>query len=162
MDNQTALTIKSALDSWYLYISRVDQLLDSLSDEQLMHEVSPNKNRGVYLLGHLAAVHDRMLPLLNFEKQLYPELEPIFLDSPDKKVENLPSTKDLRIYWKQVNERLALHFNKLQLTEWFYKHSSVSEEDFKKEPYRNRFNVLLNRTNHLSYHYGQLIFLKKS
>lgn len=41
------------------------------------------------------------------------------------------------------------------------KHSAVSEEDFAKEPHRNKLNLLLNRTNHLSYHHGQLVFLKE-
>jgi hypothetical protein len=31
----------------------------------------------------------------------------------------------------------------------------VSDEDFEKEPHRNRFTVLLGRTAHLSYHVGQ-------
>jgi len=42
-----------------------------------------------------------------------------------------------------------------------HKHTSVSEEDFAKEPHRNRLNVLTTRTTHLASHYGQLIFLKK-
>ncbi|HTQ64511.1 MAG TPA: DinB family protein [Puia sp.] len=162
MNNQTTLTIKSALDTWYLQISRVDSFFGSLTDEQLMQEVAPGRNRAIYLLGHLTSVHDKMLPLLNFEKQLFPQLEPVFLDSPDRAVDQLPSVKDLRLFWKEVNERLAHHFNRLQLHEWFEKHNSISEEDFRKEPYRNRFNVLLNRTNHLSTHYGQLLLLKVS
>jgi hypothetical protein len=31
----------------------------------------------------------------------------------------------------------------------------VSEEDFEREPHRNRFTVLLGRTAHLAYHVGQ-------
>jgi hypothetical protein len=36
--------------------------------------------------------------------------------------------------------------------------TSVSEEDFAKDASRNRFAVLLSRTNHLSYHLGQAVF----
>jgi hypothetical protein len=43
---------------------------------------------------------------------------------------------------------------------WFERHTSVSEEDFLKEPHRNKLNVLLNRTNHQSYHFGQMILLQ--
>jgi hypothetical protein len=35
------------------------------------------------------------------------------------------------------------------------KHSAVSEEDFLREPHRNRFTVLLGRTAHIAYHVGQ-------
>jgi hypothetical protein len=34
---------------------------------------------------------------------------------------------------------------------------SVSEEDFAKDTSRNRFSILLSRTNHLSYHLGQAV-----
>jgi len=35
------------------------------------------------------------------------------------------------------------------------RHTAVSEEDFEREPHRNRFTVLLGRTTHLAYHLGQ-------
>src|SRR5437764_491576 len=62
--------VKQALDSWKGQVSGMDATLQKLSDEQLMQEVAPNRNRGIYLLGHLAAVHDMMLPLLRFEDAL--------------------------------------------------------------------------------------------
>src|SRR5579871_2236538 len=150
MSNET-LMIKSATDSWFQQISRIDKLMDSFTDEQLESEIAPNKNRGIYLLGHLAAVHDRMLPLLNFGDQLYPQLENIFLTNPDRAIIDIPLTSELRKYWKTVNEMLASYIDRLQPEEWLHKHTAVSEEDFKKEPHRNRLNVLLNRTNHASY-----------
>lgn len=56
--------IKMVLDAWHTHIKRTDELFNSLSDEQLMKEIAQGRNRGIYLLGHLAAVHDRILPLL--------------------------------------------------------------------------------------------------
>ncbi len=56
---------------------------------------------------------------------------------------------------------LAKHFNILQPNEWLGKHTAVSEEDFIKEPHRNRLNVVIGRTNHLSHHLGQLTLLKR-
>jgi hypothetical protein len=46
--------------------------------------------------------------------------------------------------------------------DWAHRHSAVSEEDFAKDPSRNRFAVLLSRTNHLSYHLGQAVLVPKS
>ena len=160
MKQQQELLVKSVLDSWYSHISRVNNLLDTLSDEQLQNEIAPGRNRGIYLLGHLTAVHDRMLPLLNFEKNHYPQLDEIFITSADK-VKDLPSAADLRLYWKDVNETLAGHFKGLQPEDWLAKHTAVTDEDFAREPYRNRMNVLVSRTTHLAYHFGQLIFLGK-
>lgn len=160
MNNQIQLIIKSVLDSWFSQVQRTGKLLDGLTDEQLQQQVAPHRNRGIYLLGHLVAVHDRMLPLLNLGEQMYPELDSIFLTSPDKAVAEIPSAKDLRLYWITVNTALEKRFSVLQPEEWLEKHTAVSESDFVKEPHRNRLNVILSRTNHLSYHFGQLAFLK--
>src|SRR3954464_250761 len=160
MENQKQLLIKSVLDSWKAKIKEASTLIDSLTDEQLQKEIAPNKNRGTYLLGHLAAVHDQMLPILNFGKQQYESLNEPFLDKPDKAVSDFPKTSELRTYWKNANAKLDAHLSKLTPDEWFEKHASISAEDFAKEPHRNRLNVLLNRTTHLTYHVGQLALLK--
>jgi hypothetical protein len=155
------LFVKMAIDSWQLQLNAFNGLLDKLSDDQLMEEVAPGRNRGIYLLGHLTAVHDLIFPLLRFGDSLYPELKPVFIDAPDKKTGDLPPTKQLRTQWRTVNEKLMDHFYALPEDEWFTRHASISEEDFKKEPHRNRLNVLLSRTNHLSNHRGQFTFLIK-
>ncbi len=157
MNNQ--IFVKMALDGWNAQIKATDNMLAKLSDEQLMHEVSPGRNRGIYLLGHLTAVHDLMLPLLRFEEAAYPELRATFIDSPDRAVADLPSVEELRAQWTTVNEKLSRHFATLSPDEWLTPHASVAEEDFAKEPHRNRLNVLLSRTGHLSNHRGQLILL---
>jgi hypothetical protein len=46
-------------------------------------------------------------------------------------------------------------FSKLSVADWLQKHGAVSEEDFLREPHRNRFTVLLGRTAHIAYHLGQ-------
>ncbi len=161
MTNEKQLAVKMALDLWHSRVKAADEIFDAITDEQLMQEVAPGRNRAIYLLGHLTAVNDKMLPLLNFEQQAYPQLDDIFLTKPDKAVAELPSAKDLRAYWKSSNAKLAAHFAKMQPEQWFEKHSSVSAEDFAKEPHRNRLNIVLGRTNHLSSHVGQLAFLKK-
>ncbi|MES1181507.1 MAG: hypothetical protein ABUL44_01805, partial [Flavobacterium sp.] len=86
--------------------------------------------------------------------------EKIFLSSPDKSGQEMPSIADLKKYWKDVNDTLTKHFSELQPDEWFARHNAVSPEDFAKEPHRNKLNLLLNRTNHQSYHLGQLAYLK--
>jgi hypothetical protein len=160
MANANEVVVKMVLDLWNSRIKATDEILNKLTDEQLMHEISPGRNRGVYLLGHLTAVHDRMLPLLNLEEQQYPQLDEPFLTKPDKAVAEIPSAKELRGYWNNVNAKLAKHFSELKTEDWFLKHNSVSAEDFAKEPHRNRLNIVMGRATHLASHQGQLVLIK--
>jgi len=157
----TDIFVKMALDGWYGQVKATNAIFEKLTDEELMNEVAPGRNRGIYLLGHLAAVHDLMLPLLRLGEAMYPELPPIFLDAPDKSIPQLPPVARLREQWHTVNEKLSAEFGRLPAAEWFTRHNNVSPEDFEKEPHRNRLNVLLTRTSHLSNHRGQLAFLIK-
>lgn len=159
MNNQ--LSIKMILDTWYAKIKETDSIIDKLTDEEIQSEVSPGRNRGIYLLGHLIAVHDHLLSLLGFAENCYPELVEVFIKNPDKSKAITVSVADLRSQWKNVNGVLANHFDKLSADEWYQKHTSISAEDFQKEPHRNRLNVIISRTNHLSYHNGQLALLIK-
>src|SRR3954469_17409113 len=118
----TRLIVKSVLDAWNSRIEAANKIIDSLTDEDLQKEVAPGRNRGIYLLGHLALVNDKMLPLLNFEPQHYAHLEDAFLNKPDKSTD-LPSAKEVRAVWKDVNSKLAAHCAKLSADEWFEKHS---------------------------------------
>lgn len=146
-------------DRWYALIKNFDASLNALSDEQLLQEIAPGKNRGIYLLGHIIAVHDDMLRLLDLGDKLHPELFVPFIESPDKTVNELPPTQDLRAYWAKQNEVLKQKFDSLQPEEWFQKHTAVSEEDFANEPHRNKLNIIITRTSHLAYHHGQFILL---
>lgn len=156
-----ALFVKMALDNWYGTIANTDKLLTALTDEQLATDIAPGRNSGTYLLGHLTAVHDRMLPLLGMEDQHFPHLNEPFLASPDKSGKEMPGISELRANWTETNERLKKHFEGLTPEDWFGRHTSVSEEDFAKEPHRNKLNVVIGRTNHLANHYGQMLLLKQ-
>ena len=161
MEKQEDFIAKLIIDAWLGQVKRVNALLNELSDEQLQEEIAPGKNSGWYLVGHLAAIHDAMLPLLNLGQRNHPELEEIFIKNPDKSSLQKPAVTLVRQYWKEANDILENHFLKMTTADWLQKHTSVSEEDFTKQPHRNKLNVLLTRTNHLSNHYGQLLLLKK-
>ena len=156
--NQTF--IKMVFDRWNESLNTCDKLLNELMDEQLLKEVAPGKNRGIYLLGHLIAVHDDLFKLLDIREKDYPELYLIFHESPDRAVAEIPSARELRACWSKQCEELKQKLTRLSPEEWFEKHTNISAEDFIKEPHRNKLNVILNRTTHLNYHIGQLILLK--
>lgn len=148
------------IQSWHLTIKRVSDLFFKLTEEEMMREVSPNRNRGIYLLGHLTASHDSMLPLLGFREPMFSELKNHFLINSDKLKEQPFTVAELFEKWMAVNDELKKHFNNLSTEDWLQKHTVISDEDFLREPHRNRLNVVLSRTNHLSYHQGQLALLK--
>lgn len=147
------------MDRWWTSVKNCDEILHSLSDEQLEKEIAPGKNRGIYLLGHLIAVHDDMLPLLDMGKKKYPELNRPFIELPDKAATELPSVKVLRQFWEEQKADLKQRFDALKPEDWFQKHTAVSESDFMNEPHRNKLNIILTRTTHLTYHTGQLRLL---
>ena len=160
MSHQETL-VAVAMNAWNTNIERAEKLFFNLSNEQLNAEVAPGKNRLIYLWGHFTAVHDAMLPLLDFGPRLYPQYDAQFIKSPDKAVSDLPSTEDLKKSWNDVTRKLSEGFAKLNTDDWLAKHTAVSAEDFAKNPLRNRFAILLSRTNHVSYHLGQAILTSK-
>jgi hypothetical protein len=155
------LSVQVAINSWRLTLERVNKALSSLTDEQLLNEVAPGRNRLIYLWGHLTAVHDAILPILGLGERLHPELDAIFVSSPDKVGTQLPPAGELRKYWDEVNRKLLSQFATLSADEWVQRHYAMSEEDYAKDPTRNRLAVLLSRTNHLSYHLGQITLALK-
>jgi hypothetical protein len=158
---QTTLFINMAISAWTSQNARVAKLFSTFQTEQWFAETAPERNRGIYLLGHLIAVSDGLFPLFGLGEKLYPELEKPFLTSADKTVSDIPSVDQLIEYWKTVHTKLEESFKKFTPEDWFGRHTSVSEADFAKEPHRNKLNVLMNRTGHTAYHLGQLAYLNK-
>ncbi len=155
------LSVKVALNSWNLVVERADKIFSNLSEDQLLREVAPGRNRPIYLWGHLIAIHDAMFSILGFGPRLHPELDAMFVSNPDKTAAQLPSAQELKKYWDEVNGKLLSEFASLPANEWLLQHRAMSDEDYAKDPTRNRLAVLLNRTNHMSYHLGQIMLARE-
>lgn len=152
----TASTIvKMVFDSWNSLLRDFDAVLGSVTDDQLQAQIAPNKNRGIYLLGHMVVVHDDMLPILGFGQIMYPEINEVF-KAPDNAESKIPSAQTLRTYWRNINQVIAENAAQLTPEQWMQRHNSVSAEDFARQPHRNKLNVMITRTCHLSYHLGQM------
>ncbi len=155
------LAVQVAINSWRNVLERTNKALSNLTEDQLSKEVAPGKNRLIYLWGHLTAAHDAMFPILGLGERLHPELDTIFISSPDKAGAQLPPVGELKKYWDEVNGKLLSQFATLSEDEWLQRHYAMSEEDYAKDPTRNRLAVLLSRTNHMSYHLGQITLALK-
>ena len=154
------LLIATVVASWKQIVNRLDERFAPLGDEQLERQVAPNRNRLLYLLGHLTAVHDRMLPLLAIGERLHPELDEAYLSNPDRTISDPLSAADLKKAWSEVNTAITSAVEKFSADDWLKKHTAVSDVDFSKDPTRNRLAVFLNRTNHASFHTGQMALAK--
>jgi hypothetical protein len=150
----------TALNSWKLVIGRFDQNLAALTDEELQKQVAPGKNRLFYLVGHLTAAHDRLFPMLGIGERLHPELDETYITNPDRALPDSLSASDLKKAWTEVNGKLTEAFERFASADWLKKHAAVSDEDFAKDPTRNRLAVVMSRTNHASFHSGQAILAK--
>ena len=153
------LTISVAIASWKNTVGRADKVFSTLTEGQFLQEVAPGRNRIIYLLGHLTAVHDGLHTILGLGERLYPDFEAIFISKPDKAIKTLPSIPQLKKSWTDVNSSLLERFARLSPENWLQRHMAMSDEDYAKDPTRNRLSVLLSRTNHLSYHLGQIILV---
>ncbi|UUF12888.1 MULTISPECIES: DinB family protein [Flavobacterium] len=158
-DEALLLTTKLYIEAWLLSNRRLHNLIIKLSEEEIYKEISPERNRGIYLLGHLISTTDTMIELLGFDKKRYPELDSIFVSAPDKSGKIFPDFEVLKQNWEKINAVMLEHIENMSPEQWLEKHASVSEDDFKKDPTRNKLNVLISRTNHQNYHLGQLVLL---
>ena len=107
---QLNLLVQMTLTAWDAQNNYFNKLIASLTDEQLMKEIAPGKNTGIYLLGHLIAVSDNLLPLLGFGERLFPALEDVFVKNPDKSGLNMPGIAELKENLEAVNAKLATAF----------------------------------------------------
>lgn len=153
--------VQSALLNWQQAIGRATAFFDKFTDEELLQPIVPGKNRVVYILGHLAAIHDRMLPLLEIGERSYPHLDEIFITNPDDLNASLPEIQELRKAWAASNEHITSVLRGWSPEEWLERHTAVSKEDFEKDPNRNKFTLVLSRARHVDYHMGQLVWFKK-
>ncbi len=158
---QASIAVKIVLDRWNASLATTSKILQELNDDQLAQQIVPGKNRGIYLLGHLIAVHDDMLRLLGLGDKQYPELGEPFVKEADNPAAPFPAAATLRAIWETQVPFLKEKFATLTIDDWFTRHTAVSEADFQKEPHRNKLNIIITRTSHLEYHAGQLILLKK-
>jgi hypothetical protein len=159
--SEKELFIKMVMSNWDLQVGRMNKVLAQLSDEELLSRTAPGRNSGVYLLGHLAAVSDGMFTFLGLGEKLNPNMDEIFVRNPEESGLERPSIAELKEYWSKVNSLLSEKMSQITPEEWFNRHTAISEEDFAREPHRNKLNIVINRTNHISYHLGQLVYLVK-
>ncbi len=156
----TALLVKMVRMSWDAQNNELTKLINTLTEEQLAKEIAPGRNTGIYLLGHLIAVSDGLFPLLGWGQALYPDMEEVFIKSPDKSGQTFPTVAELKSRLQAVNEKLNAQLDAATAEELLDRHMAVKPEDFATQPHRNKLNVIISRTVHMANHVGQMLLLK--
>ncbi len=155
------LIIDQCIKAWEQRIAQATRLMDSLSEWAMDTEIAPGRNKVVYVIGHLLIVHDKLIEGMELGERKHANLDALFLDArqPDAQY---PDTAWIKENWKEQSEFLNEKFNQMTEADWLSKHAYVRAEDFALQPERNKLNLLLSRTNHLSSHNGQLALVKKA
>lgn len=157
--NKPELFIYMVLQQWQATNQKIDKFFDTLSEEQYAAPIAGSPNTASWVLCHLAHVSDRLFPLLGLGNAQYPQLAEV-MEAKNSSPHTAFSKSEAKNMWLAINAKLFQHFTDMSPEQWFEKHTAVSEDDFKKEPHRNKLNVIINRTNHQSHHIGQLVLIK--
>jgi uncharacterized damage-inducible protein DinB len=136
-------------------------MLEAISEEQFSKPIVPGGNSPSWLFGHLADTDDMLLELFGIGTRLHPELGKIYHHERGVNQTGHLSKAELVANWKEVLTALDQAFKNMKEADWHNRHTAVSEEDFKKEPQRNKLNVMLSRVTHKASHLGQIAMQAK-
>ena len=146
---------------WNVYTNRMQKVFDTISDENFNKPIIANGNSPSWLLGHLTEADDALLELFGIGKRLHPELKTIYHHERGTNQSGHLTKSELMSKWKSISTELDKAFKSWSESEWMSRHTAVSEEDFKKEPHRNKLNVMLSRVGHRASHLGQIAMQTK-
>jgi hypothetical protein len=154
-------TLDISLLQWNMYNTRMQKVFDTITDENFYKPITVNGNSPSWLLGHLVDTDDGLLELFGIGTRLHPELKTIYHHERGTNQSGHLSKEDLMIKWKSISAELDKAFKSWNESDWMSRHTAVSEEDFKKEPHRNKLNVMLSRVGHKASHLGQIAMQSK-
>jgi uncharacterized damage-inducible protein DinB len=149
-----------SLLQWDIYNKRMLKALETISDENFVKPIVAGGNNPSWLFGHLVDTDDALLELSGIRKRLYPDLKTIYNHERGSNQSGHLTRQELTKRWTEISAELDKAFKSWSEAQWLDRHTAVSEEDFKKEPHRNKLNVMLSRVEHKASHLGQIAMLK--
>lgn len=154
-------TLEICLLQWDTYNRRMQRALDLLDEKKFYEPIMPGGNSPSWLMGHLADTDDALLELFGIRNRLFPELAKIYHHERGTNQSGHLSKEELTTTWRAIVAELDRAFKNMSEQDWHARHMAVSEEDFKKEPHRNKLNVMLSRVMHKASHLGQMALQEK-
>src|SRR5258706_11305241 len=103
MDNKTAKEqttqiIKQIIKSWKAQNKVITEFFTKYEDSFYFNEVAPERNRAIYIFGHLIGMNDMLFQMLELGEKLFPQLESLFVSGADKSVADIRTIAPLREY----------------------------------------------------------------
>jgi len=150
-------------DQWKILNSWLSNTINKLTDEELCSTIAPNRNHGVWILGHLIESEDELAVYLGLDNWLFPEYEAMFgQGSPLLPVAQYPHVSFLRQQWQQVSARNNQLLSTFTDAQWHQPHTRIDsgnplDEDFFKT--KGRCIAIWNI--HQTLHLGQLGVLRQ-
>ena len=146
--------ISAYLEQFDIMVGWIDQHLNALSDNELEAEISPGRNTGIWVLGHLiASMDDIGLYLSNADKDYKDYWELFGPGSKGTSDKQYPSVTDMREKWIKVNEKAKKIIAALPEEELQNNHNNTSD---KTDFYKTKQRVIDCWILHQMYHAGHL------
>lgn len=138
-----------------MMIEWVNGVINILSDDEFKSEISPGKNHGVWLLGHLLTSDDDFSMFMGKGPVMFPEYYETFgQGSKLLPAEDYPSVHDLKDAWSKVCEKNRKIYSELTDDELQLPHAMVKDID--KDYFKTKERVIMAWQLHQLYHAGQL------
>ncbi len=136
----------------------INWLLKDLTDDDLMTELAPGKNHGIWILGHLIASDDDFSLFMGTGDPVYPEIQELFgqgskLQPPDK----YPDAKNLREKWDSICVKNRKIYSDLKDEDFEMPHAMVRNYD--TDYFKTKARVIMAWQIHQAYHAGQLALI---
>jgi len=138
-----------------MMIEWVNGIIEPLSDEEFKMELSPGKNNGVWLLGHLIVSDDDFSEFMGKGEAIFPQYI-IFFGQGSKilPAESYPPVTELKDAWKKVCDKNRKIYSGLSDDELQQPHALV--KDFDIDYFKTKERVIMAWHLHQLYHAGQL------
>lgn len=153
-------TLQICLLQWNTYNRRMKTVIEEITKANFDKPLVTGGNSPSWILGHLVDTDDELLKILGIRKRMYPELHKIYHHRRGTNQKGHLTKKELLKKWNVILAELDKAFSSMSESDWHARHTLVSAEDFKKEPHRNKLNVMLTRVGHKASHLGQIAMQK--
>ncbi|HMS64085.1 MAG TPA: DinB family protein [Ignavibacteria bacterium] len=149
---------KKFYQQYIMMIEWVNIYINALDDKELEMELSPGKNHGVWILGHLIASDDDFSVYMGKGELLFPEYSELFgQGSKLKKVSEYPEVSKLREQWMTVFEKNKKIYVNLRDEEFEEIPENMDEDGMNY--FTSKGKVIMAWQLHQMYHGGQLSVL---
>jgi uncharacterized damage-inducible protein DinB len=153
-------TLDICLLQWTTNNKRIQKVFASMESQNFDRPIVTGGNSPSWILGHLVDTDDALLEILGVGPRLYPDLAKIYHEDPSTNQNGHLDSEELQKRWQAILARMKEGTKGWTDADWLSRHTLVSEEDFRKEPHRNKLNVMLSRVTHKASHLGQIAMMK--